>query len=107
MLDTLDLDLRRSHKYVDTCSDLDDWENIGKLDVLSQGEWDDRVVLFVETRLDTLVTRREVRNAIEQCFEIRSCHCSYDCCGCRLVYANAQQVKSNLWRVELTTSQNF
>lgn len=113
-----DLRQRLTHKYVGTCRDLDEWEPIGALTILSTVtlpvEDDDiceprtqRHMIVVdeaaESKGDEMVTK-----ALHAEFTQAGCSHDYDCCGCRSYSTGrVQKLTGRLWCVEVHSSRNY
>lgn len=111
------LDIRVTHKYVGTCSDLDIWESIGQFvidgtitdldheSLEAQMTQTHRVRVFPASE-GTSVQR--IRGALRDAFTKSGCHHDHDCCGCRSFHVVAlTQLHGNVWIVETSSSSNY
>jgi hypothetical protein len=107
--------LRKTHKYVDSCRDLDKHEYICSVKLTppqtteEPQDFDDggKYVRFGRIPAGASKKDREdILQAARDTFTKWGCHHEYDCCGCRLVSARAQ-LNGRQLRVETNVSYNY
>jgi hypothetical protein len=108
------LNLRKTYKYVDSCSDLDEWVTVGEFEIL----WKERVdtdkdgyeywanEYLIKVSSDSSVD--EVIAALKSEFTYWGCHHDYDCCGCPLLsVSNITKVSEDNYYLVQTGSRNY
>ena len=118
MTDTLTLSQRMTHEYVGAYSDLDQWVDLGTVELIaaSEVEYTDPSDICEPTRqvrlvrvvpdLDAGATDKEIQDALEDTFSSSGCGHDFDCCGCRSYTATAEKA-GKYWAVTITSSRNF
>lgn len=110
-----DLALRKTRKYVGTCSHLDEWDSIGGFEVLESKSKlldDEDICQPTETVLHVRVTSaaadKDISQALRDSNSKVGCHHEYDCCGCVSTYAtSAVKNPDGTWTVKLHSSRNY
>jgi len=113
------LELRRTNRYRDGWSRMDEWDTVGTyvvrrrfVEVLPDDADQDAepgTLLMVETRLngEQAFTVDQVKRALEQTMSGSSCTHDWDCCGCVSSYARADHMGQNDWRVLINYTRNI
>lgn len=112
------LELRKTHKYNSGWRHMDEWQNIGTMEVLRTyaeqlGEFADAyeepgTVLLVRVKPDAQVTDADtVRRALESTLSGSNCTHDWDCCGCVSTYATARLLHTDTWLVQQTHTRNY
>ena len=109
------LSIRRTNKYVDSYSCLDDWEDIGEFKTL----WRNREDKSDDDGYDHWVTEylfevssdrgvEEIVQALKNQFTHWGCAHEYDCCGCPLLSVKSiSAVSENRYYLVQTGTRNY
>lgn len=113
------LSIRKTHKYVGTWADLDEWEDIGTVEELHSSS---RIVdeedpcqpteTLVEVRVDAPGRKKpEIIQALYSTFSRHGCDHEYDCCGCwswRVTDTpRRREHHENHWVFHMYSSRNY
>lgn len=114
------LELRKTHKYVGTYRDLDEWEQVGKMRIAATSNKecdheDDACEPWLhEHFIEVRVARgrkwqsNTINQALHDAFTAWGCHHEYDCCGCRsYMTSKVEYLGQNYWRVLVSSSRNY
>lgn len=108
---------RETHRYVDSCSHLDQWgddirikvlggkrgfdEDAGR-DMAYNGWTSFRVVIKTPG-----VEEEVVAKALRDTFNFRGCSCIHDCCGCPSAHADIRRVGRNEYFIHQEHHRNY
>ena len=115
------LEIRKTHGYVGTYRDLDQWETIGTFKVLGEGPitWkdvDEEDYCYAGTRVyvvsvESDARHDDIRRALQDQYSSHGCAHEHDCCGCISTYATATKQSDRLddtqWIVIVTSTRNY
>lgn len=114
------LEIRLTHKYVDSCKEMDDYEEIGDW-YLTSSEYSENIDGYNDRTAEHRVivysdrTDEEIIKALNNEFGHWGCSHEYDCCGCQLIrvedvekqdYSNGLSFKS-IWCVKTFITHNY
>lgn len=111
----IDLAIRKTHKYVGTYADLDEWASIGQAEILSQSSQVDEEdicehttnTLMVKVTVDDTTTEDDIRQALMASFSHQGCAHEHDCCGCWSRYVSQVDRVNDAWLVTQICSRNY
>lgn len=113
------LQRRVTHKYVGTYQHEDEWEDLGRVYTLAEGEpqypegdnledgYTQKIFVRVELHDGVDADVSDIRRALNDCYTMWGCSHDYDCCGCRSYMGSATHIKDDLWMVDVHSSRNF
>ena len=113
------LEIRKTHKYVGSCKDLDEHEHIGEFEIEASHTAINELpepdpcepqttVHFVRVYCDKGVRLNQKVQALKDYFTSVGCSHEYDCCGCRSYWCNDVEVlRNDCFRLVVTSSRNF
>jgi hypothetical protein len=109
---SLTLSLRKSHKYTDSYASLDDWDDIGTVDLVStQSTVDDSDICEPTTHIHIInVTsdsdKKDIEKALSNSFSHSGCSHEYDCCGCTSTYTDTiKHIHDDIWEITLKSCE--
>ena len=113
-----DLAVRKTHKYRDGWSHLDEFETVGSFSILKSGELNDTssesdggtLVRIVQVKRTEETSDEVVENALIATFSYSNCQHDYDCCGCKTYYVDSALKKSqddDIWLVLVNYYENY
>ena len=112
--ENITLAIRKTHKYVGTYADLDDWEEIGTANVLSSSSrpLEDDITEPTETKLLVEVSSSspavDIERALRSSFSRSGCAHEYDCCGCVSSHVTkVERQKGHQWLITINSSKNY
>ena len=120
MVDTnMELQIRRTHKYVGPYNHLDDWDTIGSAIVIKSQTEDTQPdddfdpcepkkhVHLVHVEAPG-ASDEQIKQALLDSFDHQGCSHEYDCCGCRS-YSSDEAIPhaGSVWQVIVYSSRNF
>jgi len=109
-----DLAIRKTHTYVGSHSDLDEWESIGSFEVISSDAHqisDDiceptDITLLI--KVDSEAADEDIKKALRGSLTNAGCSHEWDCCGCVSTHVQAiTKDAEGLWRVSQHASRNY
>lgn len=113
MPELVTLELRKSFRYVDACSHMDNWEQIGVGKFLpakqrSEGNGYDVGPSYTqEIQVKAAHNPKKVKRALTHMLSFSNCMHEYDCCGCLSGNARIRQVRPGLFTAHIQTYRNY
>ena len=109
-----ELYLRKSFKYVDSCSSMDKWEHVGKYSVdhscnvdVSYDEYEGYINYF-SVKVESDRSEEDIKAALKHEFTEWGCHHDYDCCGCLLKHVtHVLKLYDNEYLIRQGVSRNY
>lgn len=117
------LSIRRTHRYNDDYSHLDEWQEIGSAEIVRSfdqsnfqaEDMSDVPSSVIELRVTIQsegerIRRRDIREALVDTFSVSRCRHDYDCCGCMTVFVSSAMPmnrRGSRWILLLSKSRNY
>lgn len=112
-MQTLALNTRLTHRYVDTHSHLDQWNRVGHLKmtpprVVQEGNgYDEGDTVVRYARIRRADDFRLLKRAIEDTMSRHGCSHEYDCCGCASWSTRVKRVRPGLLLIRTRVTFNY
>jgi hypothetical protein len=114
-MNRLDVYNRRTFRYVDAYSHLDEWTHLGRVRLTPPRRLDrhDPVdssqgpVYLQYATIPVGMDKRQAMRAIEDTLSGNACTHEYDCCGCQHTRASAKPFRGRVLKVKTTISFNY
>ena len=110
----MELRVRKTQKYRDGWSFLDEWEDIGSYHIKAESpkifdeeDHEDSFHQNLFVRVSSDASHSDIQRALEQELSGSSCQHEWDCCGCYSYYATARWLSDDLWLVLYSGSRNY
>lgn len=113
MATIINLEVRKTRRYVDTCSHLDDWEPVGRAKVMPQrlvregNGLDDQGTYLLHAWIPAGQDPELSRRALADHFTSEGCTHEYDCCGCWSMSASVKRVTRRAFAVRIEYRRNY
>lgn len=107
---------RLTNTYVGTYRHMDQWEDIGKIDVLACTVTDEddvdpcepqKATMLVCVQCDEPTHPMRIERALRDTYSAHDCAHEYDCCGCRSFSATAHHLSADRYEVVIRSSRNY
>lgn len=111
----MDLAIRKTHSYVGTYSDLDDWDSIGSFEVVSstsevkdEQDASEPTSITLIAKVDSNAEDADITQALKASLSNVGCHHEYDCCGCASTRVDdVSKQDDGFWKITQTATRNY
>lgn len=113
----MQLMLRKTHRYVGTCQNEDEWEYLCDATIMAsrtvgsddpEDMCESQLTTYFIKVVTTEYTEEQIKQALKDSFTQVGCHHDWDCCGCRSYrVTKAELLSQGIWVVQVASSRNY